>query len=158
MSAAAGSIARNALKRLIIKTHKAPSAIGAYNQAVLVDRTLYMAGQLGLHPSTMELVGRNGGSTDVKLETEQAIKNMGEILKVVGASYNNVVKTTILLADINDGGAVNDVYKQFFTSNYPARAAFQVASLPNCARVVIEAIAVVGNIDDVSCIGEMREE
>jgi len=137
--------------RKIVSTDKAPGAIGPYNQAVLVDRTLYISGQIGFEPSTMEIVGRqNGSSGNVQQEAKQALQNMGEILKAVGATYNNVVKTTVLLADINDFVAVNDIYKTFFTSNYPARAAYQVAALPKGALVEIEAVAVVGTITDVA--------
>ena len=132
------------LKRVIISTSKAPGAIGPYNQAVLVDRTLYISGQIGFDPPTMQIVG-NG---NVQAEAKQALKNMGEILKAAGASYNNVVKTTVLLADINDFVAVNEVYKTFFTSNFPARAAYQVAALPKGALVEIEAVAVVGPMKD----------
>ncbi|XP_043921569.1 2-iminobutanoate/2-iminopropanoate deaminase [Protopterus annectens] len=75
---------------------------------------------------------------------------MGEILKAANCGYNNVVKTTVLLADINDFSGVNEVYKQFFTSHCPARAAYQVAALPRGGRVEIEAVAVVGPITDAS--------
>jgi len=139
------------IRRTIVSTDKAPGAIGPYNQAVLVDRTLYISGQIGFEPSTMEIVGReNGSKGHVQMEAKQALQNMGEILKAVGASYNNVVKTTVLLADINDFVAVNEVYKTFFTSNYPARAAYQVAALPKGALVEIEAVAVVGAIKDTA--------
>ena len=137
--------------RTIISTNKAPGAIGPYNQAVLVDRTLYISGQIGFEPKTMQIVGReNGSKGHVQMEAKQALENMGEILKAAGASYNNVIKTTVLLADINDFVAVNDVYKTFFTSNYPARAAYQVAALPKGALVEIEAVAVVGTIKDTA--------
>ena len=139
------------VQRIIVSTDKAPGAIGPYNQAVLVDRTLYISGQIGFEPSTMEIVGRkSGGRGSVEEEAMQALKNMGEILKAVGCSYSNVVKTTVLLADINDFVAVNNVYKTFFTTNYPARAAYQVAALPKGALVEIEAIAVTGPIKDVA--------
>ena len=139
------------LQRVIVSTNKAPGAIGPYNQAVLVDRTLYISGQIGFEPATMEIVGRQGGSKgNVQAEAKQALTNMGEILKAVGATYNNVVKTTVLLADINDFVAVNDIYKTFFTSNYPARAAYQVGALPKGALVEIEAVAVVGPIKDAA--------
>ena len=139
------------VRRTIISTNKAPGAIGPYNQAVLVDRTLYISGQIGFEPKTMQIVGREDGSKGrVQMEAKQALENMGEILKAAGASYNNVVKTTVLLADINDFVAVNDVYKTFFTSNYPARAAYQVAALPKGALVEIEAVAVVGTIKDTA--------
>merc|ERR1712106_1194957 len=106
-------IMSGSLRRVIITTKKAPDAIGPYNQAVQVDSTLYISGQIGFNPS------------------------------------NNVVKTTVLLADINDFAAVNEVYTKFFTANYPARAAYQAAALPRGARVEIEAVAVVGDIHTV---------
>jgi len=83
------------------------------------------------------------------VEARQALTNMKHILEAANCSFNNVVKTTVLLADINDFAAVNEVYTEFFTSNYPARAAYQAAALPRGARVEIEAIAVVGNIKTV---------
>merc|ERR1711936_891213 len=83
-------------------------------------------------------------------EAKQALTNMGHILEAANCTFDNVVKTTILLADINDFGAVNEVYTKFFSDNYPARAAYQVAALPRGARVEIEAVAVVGNITTVN--------
>ena len=133
----------------IVRTDKAPAAIGPYSQAVLVDRTLYISGQLGIDPSTREIVGReNGSKSDVEMETKQVLENMGNILNASGASYNNVVKTTVMLADINDFVAVNEVYKTYFISNSPARAVFEVAALPKGALVKIEAVAIVGTIKD----------
>ncbi|XP_038664531.1 2-iminobutanoate/2-iminopropanoate deaminase isoform X1 [Scyliorhinus canicula] len=130
-----------ALVRRIVRTTKAPGAIGPYSQAVVVDRTMYISGQLGLDPATGQLV--TGGTTQ---EAKQALVNMGEILKAANCNYNNVVKTTVLLADISDFNCVNDVYKQYFTTNVPARAAYQVAALPRGGRVEIEAVAVLGPI------------
>ncbi|XP_033914270.1 2-iminobutanoate/2-iminopropanoate deaminase isoform X1 [Acipenser ruthenus] len=135
----------SAIVRRIISTAKAPSAIGPYSQAVVVDRTMYVSGQIGMDPTSGQLV--SGGVLE---EAKQALTNMGEILKSAGCDYNNVVKTTVLLADMNDFNGVNDVYKQFFKINFPARAAYQVAALPRGARVEIEAIAAVGSITDVS--------
>merc|ERR1711994_767463 len=132
------------LRRVIISTKKAPDAIGPYNQAVQVNNTLYISGQIGFNPTTMEIV--SGG---VVAEAKQALTNMGHILEAANCSFNNVVKTTVLLADINDFKAVNEVYSTFFSDNYPARAAYQVAALPRGARVEIEAVAVVGNITTV---------
>lgn len=125
--------------RRIINTAKAPAPIGPYSQAVLVDRTMYISGQVGFDPASGELV--EGG---VQAQTRQALVNMGEILKTAGCDFDNVVKTTVLLADINDFARVNDVYKQFFKTNYPARAAYQVAAIPKGGLVEIEAVAVVG--------------
>ncbi|KAF6716383.1 Ribonuclease UK114 [Oryzias melastigma] len=128
-----------ALIKKIISTAKAPAAIGPYSQAVLVDRTMFISGQLGMDPVTTQLV--EGG---VQEQTRQALVNLGEILKAAGGGYENVVKTTVLLANMNDFTSVNDVYKQFFSSNFPARAAYQVAALPKAGLVEIEAIAVLG--------------
>ncbi|GAB1601019.1 2-iminobutanoate/2-iminopropanoate deaminase-like [Argonauta hians] len=125
----------------IINTSKAPKAIGAYSQAVVVDRTMYISGQLGLNPTSMEFPSNSAAE-----QADQALKNMTEILKEAGASLENVVKTTVLLADINDFQAVNEVYAKYFGGpNYPARAAYQVGNLPKLARVEIEAIAVLCN-------------
>ncbi|XP_023671184.1 2-iminobutanoate/2-iminopropanoate deaminase [Paramormyrops kingsleyae] len=135
----------SAVIRKIISTAKAPAAIGPYSQAVVVDRTMYVSGQLGMDPSTGQLV--KGG---VQAEAKQALINMGEILKAAGCNYDNVVKTTVLLADIGDFNNVNDVYKQFFSRNFPARAAYQVAALPKGGLVEIEAVAVLGPITDSS--------
>merc|ERR1712110_356716 len=129
------------LRRVIIATKKAPDAIGPYNQAVQVNTTLYISGQIGFVPETMEVI--KGG---VVPEARQALTNMGHILEAANCTFDNVVKTTVLLADINDFAAVNEVYTTFFSDNYPARAAYQVAALPRGARVEIEAVAVVGNI------------
>uniref|UniRef100_A0A8C7JZC7 Reactive intermediate imine deaminase A homolog n=1 Tax=Oncorhynchus kisutch TaxID=8019 RepID=A0A8C7JZC7_ONCKI len=92
--------------RKIINTTKAPAAIGPYSQAVVVDRTMYVSGQLGMDPASGQLV--EGG---VQAQTKQALVNMGEILKEAGCGYDSVVKTTVLLADMNDFISVNDVYK-----------------------------------------------
>ncbi|XP_023675856.1 2-iminobutanoate/2-iminopropanoate deaminase-like isoform X1 [Paramormyrops kingsleyae] len=132
------------IKRSIPYTDKAPVRQGIYSQAVVVGRTVYVSGQLGLDPTSGQLV--TGG---VQAQAKQALTNMGEILKAAGCRYNNVVKTTVLLADITDFNLVNDVYKQFFTSNFPARAAYQVAGLPRGGLVEVEAVAVLGPITDV---------
>ncbi|KAI4885830.1 hypothetical protein NFI96_012893 [Prochilodus magdalenae] len=135
----------SALIRRIINTAAAPAAIGPYSQAVVVDRTMYISGQLGMDVASGQLVA--GG---VQAQAKQALTNMGEILKAAGCGYENVVKTTVLLADINDFNNVNEVYKQFFTRNFPARAAYQVAALPRGGLVEIEAVAVLGPITDAS--------
>lgn len=84
----------------------------------------------------------------VQAQAKQALVNIGEILKAAGCDYSNVVKTTVLLADINDFNNVNEVYKTFFSSKFPARAAYQVAALPRGGLVEIEAIAVLGPLSD----------
>ncbi|XP_028316807.1 2-iminobutanoate/2-iminopropanoate deaminase-like isoform X2 [Gouania willdenowi] len=131
------------LRRSIIYTPKAPVRKGIYSQAVLVDRTMYISGQLGMDVSSGQLV--EGGVT---AQAKQALVNMGEILKAAGCDYTNVVKTTVLLADMSDFNSVNEVYKTFFSSNFPARAAYQVAALPRGGLVEIEAVAVLGPFSD----------
>ncbi|XP_037549659.1 2-iminobutanoate/2-iminopropanoate deaminase isoform X1 [Nematolebias whitei] len=127
----------------VINTTSAPAAIGPYSQAVVVNGTMYISGQLGMDVASGQLV--DGG---VQAQARQALVNMGEILKAAGCDYNNVVKTTVLLKDINDFTSVNDVYKTFFSSNFPARAAYQVAALPRGGLVEIEAVAVLGPLSD----------
>ncbi len=126
------------MAKKIIATDKAPRAIGAYSQAVAVEcnRLLFISGQLGMDPKTMELV--EGG---VAAQAKQAMANMESILKEAGGSFESVVKATIFLADISDFVAVNEVYAGCFSSDFPARAAFAVGSLPLGALVEIEAIA-----------------
>ncbi|KAM4549531.1 2-iminobutanoate/2-iminopropanoate deaminase isoform 1-T1 [Fundulus diaphanus] len=133
----------SALGRKIVFTTSAPAAIGPYSQAVVVDRTVYVSGQIGMDVASGQLV--DGG---VQAQTKQALSNMGEILRAAGCDYSNVVKTTVLLKDINDFNSVNDIYKTFFSTNFPARAAYQVAALPRGALVEIEAIAVLGPLSD----------
>lgn len=130
--------------RKIISTAKAPAAIGPYSQAVLVDHTLYISGQLGLDPSTMDFV-----SQDVGEQTKQALTNMGHILAAAGSGFDKIVKTTILVADMKDYGRVNEVYASYFKPPFPARAAFEVANLPKYGLVEIEAVAIVGDVTDV---------
>ncbi|KAK3581990.1 hypothetical protein CHS0354_030938 [Potamilus streckersoni] len=129
--------------RKIITSAKVPAPVAPYSPAVLVDKTMYISGQVGRDPTTGNLVP--GG---VVPEAHQTLKNIGTILEAAGIGYNNVVKVTVLLADIKDFASVNDVYTTYFTSNYPARAAYQVAALPLNARIEIEVVAVVGNIVD----------
>ncbi|KAM8766189.1 2-iminobutanoate/2-iminopropanoate deaminase isoform X2 [Acanthopagrus latus] len=131
------------IRRQFPYTPKAPVRQGIYSQAVVVDRTMYISGQLGMDVASGQLV--EGG---VQAQAKQALINMGEILKAAGCDHSNVVKTTVLLADINDFNSVNEVYKTFFSSNFPARAAYQVAALPRGGLVEIEAIAALGPLSD----------
>uniref|UniRef100_A0A8C1VK25 2-iminobutanoate/2-iminopropanoate deaminase n=1 Tax=Cyprinus carpio TaxID=7962 RepID=A0A8C1VK25_CYPCA len=128
----------------LLLIHILNDIVTTFSQAVLVDRTMYISGQIGMDISGQLVVG------GVEAQAKQALINMGEILKAAGCGYENVVKTTVLLADINDFNNVNDVYKQFFKSNFPARAAYQVAALPRGGLVEIEAVAVLGPITDAS--------
>ena len=132
------------ISRKVISTSKAPAAIGPYSQAVQVDNTLYVSGQIGLDPETMNFVDES----DVQKQAKKALENMGAILEEAGSSYSNVIKTTVLLKDIKDFGKVNDIYASFFKPPYPARAAYECANLPKYALVEIEAIAVVGDVKE----------
>uniref|UniRef100_A0A183CBX6 2-iminobutanoate/2-iminopropanoate deaminase n=1 Tax=Globodera pallida TaxID=36090 RepID=A0A183CBX6_GLOPA len=127
-----------------IATSNAPAAIGPYSQAVFANKTLYVSGQLGIVPGKSELVA--GG---VRSEAERAMMNLGEILKAAGASFDNVVKVTILLVDIGDFQTVNEVYKGFFNNaSFPARSTYQVTALPKNGRVEIEAIAAIDDLPE----------
>ena len=122
-----------------IHTASAPAAIGPYSQGVAAGNTAYVSGQLPIDPATGEFAG-----PDIVSQTRQSLMNMKAILEANGMSMADVVKTTVLLADIAEFGAMNQVYAEFFAEPYPARAAFQVAALPKGAKVEIEAVAVKG--------------
>lgn len=119
-----------------IKPENAPKAIGPYSPAVLVSDTLYISGQLGVDATTGEL------GKDIEEQTRLSLNNLKEILLEAGMSMDNVVKTTVFLSDINNFAAMNNIYNEYFTEPYPARAAFEVAALPKGGLVEIEAIAV----------------
>jgi 2-iminobutanoate/2-iminopropanoate deaminase len=129
--------------RRIIKSSNAPAPIGPYNQAVQVGNTIYLSGSIGIDPATGKLV--EGG---IEAEARQSFKNMSAVLQEAGSSLNNVVKSTVLLADINDFATLNRVYAEHFTSNFPARSTYQVAALPLGSRVEIEVIAIAGDLAD----------
>jgi 2-iminobutanoate/2-iminopropanoate deaminase len=128
--------------RTIIKSPNAPAPIGPYNQAVQVGNTIYLSGSIGIDPATGKLV--EGG---IEAEARQSFKNMSAVLAQVGCTLGNVVKSTVLLADIKDFATLNKVYAEHFTSNFPARSTYQVAALPMGSQVEIEVIAVT-NISD----------
>ena len=119
-----------------VKTDKAPKAIGPYSQGVVAAGFVFCSGQLPLDPVSMQL---NTGP--VEEQARLVLKNLGAVLDAAGSSYDQVVKTTIFLQDMNDFGKVNEVYAEFFKSPFPARATVQVARLPREARVEIEAVA-----------------
>lgn len=120
----------------IIHTDKAPAAIGPYSQAVQTGNLLFVSGQLPIDPATGAFAGE-----DIASQTRQALQNVSAILEAAGYTCADVVKTTVLLADIADFAAMNAVYAEFFLSDCPARAAFAVKDLPKGAKVEIEAIA-----------------
>ncbi len=121
----------------IIKTSGAPAAIGPYSQAIEVNETLYISGQIPLDPVTMKVV--EGG---IQEQTEQVLKNIGAILKEAGYDYTDVVKSTCLLSEMGNFKAMNEVYGTFYTENPPARAALAVKDLPLGVLIEIETVAV----------------
>ena len=123
-------------QREVILTDKAPGAIGPYSQAIKAGGLVFCSGQIALDPETMEVV-----SGDVVAETHRVMKNLEAVLKAAGSSLEQVVKTTILLTDLGDFGAVNEVYGSYFPDAPPARACYEVAGLPKGVKVEIEAIA-----------------
>ena len=120
----------------IIETENAPKAVGPYNQAIEVNGTLYISGQIPLNPKTMTVV--DGG---IKEQTIQVLKNIGAILEAAAYSYNDVVKSTCLLTDISLFKEMNEVYEQFYSENKPSRTTFAVKDLPLGVLVEIETIA-----------------
>jgi len=122
----------------IIATENAPGAIGPYSQAVKAGNMVFCSGQIPIDVATGEFV-----SDDVAEQTRQVLTNLSAVLEAAGTSLNNVVKTTVFLADMNDFAAMNEVYAEFFSENKPARATVQAARLPKDARVEIECIALV---------------
>ncbi len=124
------------MQKQIVVAENAPQAIGPYSAGVKVGNFVYTAGQLGIDPASGAFVA--GG---VEAETRQALQNLRAVLEAAGSCLENVIKTTVFLRDMNDFALMNSVYAQFFTENFPARSAVQVARLPRDAAVEIEAIA-----------------
>ena len=119
-----------------IHTPTAPAAIGPYSQAIQTGNMLFVSGQIPIDPATGVFAGE-----DIATQTRQSLTNVSNILAAAGYTLNDVVKTTVLLADIADFATMNAVYAEFFTENKPARACFAVKDLPRGALVEIEAIA-----------------
>ncbi|MDR7813409.1 RidA family protein [Lacrimispora sp.] len=123
----------------VLATEKAPAAIGPYSQGVRGGDYVFISGQLPINPATGEFAGE-----DIVSQTKQSLTNIKSILESEGLSMANVVKTTVLLKNISEFGAMNEVYASFFEGDCPARAAYEVAALPKNALVEIEAIAYCG--------------
>ncbi|MFN0138834.1 MAG: RidA family protein [Pyrinomonadaceae bacterium] len=121
-----------------ISTNNAPGAIGPYSQAIKAGDLVFCSGQIPIDPLTGEFV-----SDLVAEQTEQVLKNLDAVLKAAGTSLDNVVKTTVFLADMNDFAEMNDVYGRYFSENKPARATVQAARLPRDAKVEIDCIALI---------------
>ncbi|MDR3260094.1 MAG: RidA family protein [Fusobacteriaceae bacterium] len=123
----------------IIQTDKAPAALGPYSQAIEVNDTIYVSGQIPFIPETMTLV-----SDDIKDQTKQSLENVKAILTAGGYSLNDVVKATVFIKDMNDFASINEVYNEYFGNVKPARACVEVAKLPKEVKIEIEVIAVKG--------------
>jgi reactive intermediate/imine deaminase len=128
------------MSKSIIKTDQAPEAIGTYSQAVRVDNTVYLSGQIPLVPQTMELV-----SGDIEAEIRRVFENLRALAHAANGSLADVVKLNVFLTDLAHFPSVNQVMAEFFEEPYPARAAIGVAALPKGARVEMDAIMVLGD-------------
>ena len=126
------------MTKKVLATTNAPAAIGPYSQGVRVGGFVFVSGQLPIDPATGEFAGE-----DIASQTRQSLANIQSILASDGLTMANVVKTTVLLKNIGDFGAMNEVYATFFEGECPARAAFEVAAIPKGALVEIEAVAYV---------------
>jgi len=125
------------MDRIIIRTTNAPAPIGPYNQAVLAGDTMYISGQICLDPVTGELKNK-----DIQEETNRVMQNLKVILTAGNMGFNHVVKTTIFITDMNQFGAINEVYGKYFNGDFPARETVQVSALPKLVNVEISMIAV----------------
>ncbi len=124
------------MDKKIILSAEAPAPIGPYSQAVLIGNTLYCSGQIALD-------GNGQMHNDsIETETEQVMKNVGEVLKAAGLDYSHIVKTSIFITDMNDFAKINGIYARFFKTDFPARETVQVSALPKGANVEISVIAV----------------
>ena len=128
------------MTRQTVHSDQAPRAIGPYSQAVRHGSLLFLSGQIPLDPQTGDIV-----SSDIEAQTHRVMKNLGAVLAQAGASFEQVVKTTIYLVDLGEFDAMNQAYASYFSDKPPARATVQVAALPKKARVEIDAIAIVGD-------------
>lgn len=131
-----------AVSKKAVGSADAPKAIGPYSQAIIANGFVFTAGQVGADPKTGSLV--EGGIVE---QTEQVLKNIEAVLKASGSSLDDVVKTTVFLADINDFSKMNEVYAKWFKTPFPARSTVQAARLPRDAKIEIETIAVVRTVN-----------
>ena len=126
------------MNKSIIQTADAPAAIGTYSQAVKVDHTVYMSGQIGLDPASMQLVD------GIEAQIHQVFKNLSAVASAAGGSLADVVKLNVFLTDLGHFPKVNEIMSTYFTQPYPARAAVGVAALPRGALVEADAVMVIG--------------
>ena len=127
------------MDKIVIRTTNAPAPIGPYNQAILAGNTLYISGQICIDPVSGALKKK-----DVQEETHQVMQNLKAILSAANTGFNNVVKTTIFITDMNQFSDINEVYGQYFNGDFPARETVQVAALPKFVNVEISMIAIIG--------------
>ena len=125
------------MEKTVITTNSAPAPIGPYNQAILVNDTLYISGQVCIDPASNNLKNK-----DLQEETHQVMQNLKAILQEASMTFNNVVKTTIFLTDMNRFSEVNEIYGKYFEADFPARETVQVSALPKFVNVEISMIAV----------------
>ena len=124
------------MKKIVINTPNAPAPVGPYSQAVRVGETLYVSGQVAIIPQTGEM-----DMADIPTETKRVMENLKAVLTEAGATFDNVVMTTIFLSDMGNFATVNDIYNSYFTANFPARATVAVKTLPKNVNVEISVIA-----------------
>lgn len=120
----------------VISTQNAPAAIGPYSQAIEVNGMVYTSGVIPVNPATGEI------PDGAEAQTRQAMTSLSNLLEAAGTSMDNVVKTTVFIKEMNDFGRINEVYKEFFTTDFPARSCVEVARLPKDVLLEIEAVAV----------------
>jgi 2-iminobutanoate/2-iminopropanoate deaminase len=125
------------MSKEVIFTEKAPKAIGPYSQAIKSGNMLFISGQVPVNPATGELTG------DIKVQTRQVLENLKSILLAAGASLVDIAKTTVFLKNIDDFAAMNEVYRDYFPNDAPARSTIEVSRIPRGSLVEIEAIAVI---------------
>lgn len=125
------------MNKQIIQTANAPAPIGPYSQAVMSNGMLFISGQIPINPTTNEVV-----CSDICNETRQVMENLKAILSAAGMNFDNIVKCSIFIKDMNDFGSINEVYGSYFITNFPARETVQVARLPKDVNVEISAVAV----------------
>ena len=126
-----------------ITSKQAPGAIGPYSQAIRAGYTLFLSGQIGLDPSTGQLV------EGIEAQTHQVFRNLRAVMQAGGGELDDIVKVSVMLADLGDFAKVNDIMATYFRAPYPARATYQVAGLPRGARVEVEGIAILHPADSI---------
>jgi 2-iminobutanoate/2-iminopropanoate deaminase len=121
-----------------VSTNKAPGAIGPYSQAIIANDFVFVSGQLPVVPETGNII-----SDDIKEQTDQALKNLSNVLQASNSSLDRLVKTTVFIKDMNDFASINEIYSKFFTDHKPARACVEVSRLPKDVKIEIEGIALI---------------